>query len=301
MKKRTPRAPGTKRIAGNQPSTGTASQHPAAEPQPSPTPALHTSIPVPKAAPAELPGLAPRFATVTIENVEPLVDGGRYPIKRAVGEDLAVEADVYMAGHDVVAAVLKWRVRGTERWSETAMKAIPNGQDRWIGVLSVFENAEYEFTIEAWIDAFRSWQHEFRKKLDGGLQDLASETIEGAHLVESAAHRAEASGIGTRDSSRLREIATKIEAAEPKEVNEIAHWGELDGLMASWPDRSQTTEYQLMAAAAPAGYPRVMVDRERALYAAWYKLSTLGGRKWGAGLNVPGLSKPYRRCKGDGL
>ena len=86
-----------------------------------------------------------------------------------------------MAGHDVVAAVLKWRVRGRQRWSETAMKPIPNGQDRWSGVLSVFENAEHEFTIEAWVDAFRSWQHEFRKKFEGGVQDLASETIEGAH------------------------------------------------------------------------------------------------------------------------
>ncbi len=239
------------------------------------------SAPVPMAAETVLPQAAeqeprvarlePRFVTVTIENVAPLVDGGRYPIKRTVGEDLTVEADVYMAGHDVVAAALKWRVRGNERWSETAMKAIPNGQDRWRGVLSVFENSEYEFTIEAWVDTFRSWQLEFRKKFEGGVQDLASETIEGAHLVESAAARAEVAGSGGSDAARLKEIARKIEAAEPKEVNEMARWGELEGLMAAWPDRSQTTEYQLTAAAAQAGYPRVMVDRERAQYAAWYE------------------------------
>ena len=28
-----------------------------------------------------------------IENLQPLIDGGRYPIKRVVGEDLAVEAE----------------------------------------------------------------------------------------------------------------------------------------------------------------------------------------------------------------
>ena len=217
------------------------------------------------------PELEPQFVTVTIERVTPLVDGGRYPVKRAVEQDMTVEADIYMAGHDVVSAVLKWRVRGKPRWSETAMKAIPNGQDRWRGVLSVFENAEYEFTIEAWMDAFRSWQLEFRKKFEGGVQDLSSETIEGAHIVDSAAARAEASGSGAWDAARLREIAQKIEAAEPKEVNAIARWGELDGLMAAWPDRSQTTEYRLTAGASPAGYPRVMVDRERAEYAAWYE------------------------------
>jgi starch synthase (maltosyl-transferring) len=245
--------------------------------------AAKNSNPAPAAAPAgpiqpssgagngeaEIP--PPQFVTVTIENVTPLIDGGRFPIKRATQQDLTVEADVYMAGHDVVSAVLKWRVRGKPRWSETAMTSIPNGQDRWRGVLSVFENAEYEFTIEAWIDGFASWQHEFRKKYDGGLRDLASETIEGAHLVESAAARAETSGSGAWDAARLREIAKRIEAAEPKEVNDIARWGELEGLMASWPDRSQTTEYQLTAAGTRAGYPRVMVDRERAVYAAWYE------------------------------
>jgi len=30
------------------------------------------------------------FPTAVIENLQPLVDGGRYPIKRVVGEDLAV-------------------------------------------------------------------------------------------------------------------------------------------------------------------------------------------------------------------
>ena len=91
-------------------------------------------------------------------------------------------------------------------------------------------------------------------------------------MVESAAARAETSGTGARDAARLREIARKIEAAEPKEVNEMARWGELEGLMAAWPDRSKTTEYQLTAGSSrQAGYPRVLVDRERALYASWYE------------------------------
>jgi superfamily II DNA/RNA helicase len=44
------------------------------------------------------------FPTAVIENLQPLVNGGRYPVKRVVGDDLAVEADVFKDGHDVEVA-----------------------------------------------------------------------------------------------------------------------------------------------------------------------------------------------------
>ena len=60
------------------------------------------------------------FPTAVIENLQPLVDGGRYPVKRVVGEDLVVEADIFKDGHDVVAAASKMarcsaRRNGTKR------------------------------------------------------------------------------------------------------------------------------------------------------------------------------------------
>lgn len=208
--------------------------------------------------------MTPRFETVVIENVTPLIDGGRYPIKRAVGEDLTIEADIYMAGHDLVSALLKWRTVGAKKWNETPMHPIvPHGNDRWKGTLSLFENTTYEYTIEAWIDAFRSWQYEFKKKFEGGIQNLNSETIEGAHMLVAAAERAGDSP----DAERLRELAKKIESSEPRQVNDMAHWSELEGLMGSWPDRSKSTEYTLCG----GGFPQVEVDRERAVFAAWYE------------------------------
>ena len=203
--------------------------------------------------------MIPKQPAAVIENITPLIDGGRHPVKRVVGEDLLVEADVFKDGHDVVAAVLKWRKTGAKRWFETPMTAIPNGNDRWRGTASLFENATYEYTVEAWGDVFRSWQYEFRKKFEGGLKDLASETLEGAALVASAAMRA----AEPEDQSRLVEIAEKIKEADPARVNQIAQWSELEALMAAWPDRTQATEY--------TPYPKVTVDRERAQYAAWYE------------------------------
>src|SRR6187455_3768223 len=120
------------------------------------------------------------FPTAVIENLQPLIDGGRYPVKRVVGEDLVVEADVFKDGHDVVAATLKWRKLGETRWHETLMTHV--GNDRWRGVCTFYENAIHEYTIEAWTDSFRGWQHEFTAKFEAGIANLTSETLEGAAL-----------------------------------------------------------------------------------------------------------------------
>ena len=197
------------------------------------------------------------FPTAVIENLQPLVDGGRYPIKRVVGEDLVVEADVFKDGHDVVAARLKWRVLGQPRWHETAMAHVEN--DRWRGVCTLNENTTYEYTVEAWADTFAGWQHEFAAKFKAGIKNLTSETLEGAALVEQAAKRAGKSA----DARRLLQIAESVRTGEPAQVNAIGHSGELEVLMASYPDRAASTQY------APP--PQVRVDRVEARTAAWYE------------------------------
>ena len=197
------------------------------------------------------------FPTAVIENLRPLVDGGRYQVKRIAGEDLAVEADIFKDGHDIVAAVLKWRRLGEARWHETPMTHVDN--DRWRGVCTVYKNATYEYTVEAWTDLYRGWQHEFAAKLEGGITNLRSEALEGAALLEEAARRAGNSA----DAARLCELAEIIRIADNDQINTIAHSGELDVLMATYPDRTGATQY------GPA--PRVIVDRREARTAAWYE------------------------------
>jgi len=197
------------------------------------------------------------FPPAVIENLQPLIDGGRYPIKRVVGEDLRVQADIFKDGHDVVAAILKWRVLGESHWHETAMTHVDN--DRWSGVCSLYENATYEYTVEAWTDVFRGWRHEFATKFKAEIVNLQSEALEGAALLEAAAQRA----TDVADRARLHELAEKIWTADNSEINRIAQSAELEVLMATYPDRSSATQY------APA--PRVIVDRLRARTAAWYE------------------------------
>ena len=49
-----------------------------------------------------------RIGSMVIEGVEPELDGGRYPVKRVVGETVAVRADIFKEGHDILAAVVRW-------------------------------------------------------------------------------------------------------------------------------------------------------------------------------------------------
>ncbi|MBA2433406.1 MAG: alpha-1,4-glucan--maltose-1-phosphate maltosyltransferase [Chthoniobacterales bacterium] len=197
------------------------------------------------------------FPTAVIENIQPLVDGGRYPIKRVVGEDLVVEADIFKDGHDVVAAILKWRALGETHWHETSMTHVSN--DRWRGVCTLYQNTTYEYTVEAWTDTFAGWQHEFSAKFKAKIPNLTSETREGAALVDEAASRAGT----TPDAQRLRELAELIRTSEHAPIDAIAHSGELEVLMATYPDRSSATQYM------PA--PKVTVDRVGARTAAWYE------------------------------
>src|SRR6185437_15815850 len=53
---------------------------------------------------------------VVIEAVHPEIDGGEYAIQRVVGETVAVEADIFADGHDVVVARLLYRGPGERNW-----------------------------------------------------------------------------------------------------------------------------------------------------------------------------------------
>ncbi len=201
--------------------------------------------------------MARAFPSVVIDNLQPLIDCGRSAIKRIVGEDLVVEADIFKDGHDVVAAILKWRVVGKRAWRETPMTFVDN--DRWRGVCTLYDQAIHEYTVEAWTDTFRSWQQEFAKKFEGGISDLRSEALEGAAIVKAAANRAR----NRADSARLREFAEQIVTGANSEIYAIAQSGELDVLMATYPDRADATQYEPI--------PQVVVDRPVAVFGAWYE------------------------------
>ena len=53
---------------------------------------------------------------VIIEGISPAVDGGRFPVKRTVGDQVRVEADIFTDGHDAIAASLLAHREGHDSW-----------------------------------------------------------------------------------------------------------------------------------------------------------------------------------------
>jgi starch synthase (maltosyl-transferring) len=82
-----------------------------------------------------------------IENLQPIVESGRFPAKAVPGEIIEVTADIFRGGHEKCEAALLFRKIGEEKWSRTPMEFVDN--DAWIGKFSAYEAGNYEFTVEA--------------------------------------------------------------------------------------------------------------------------------------------------------
>jgi starch synthase (maltosyl-transferring) len=196
---------------------------------------------------------------VVIEHVEPEVDGGRFPIKRTVGEQVRVRADIYADGHDLLAAMLLYRAVGEGAWAEVPMRVVNN--DRWEASFRVETLGRFAYTIVAWVDAFQTWSADLRKRADAG-QEIAVDVLIGAEIVRAAAGRA--SG---RDAKKLAEAAAKLKAIA-KEDREaalgIARNSELALLVSANRDRAADARYERELA--------VVVDPEKARFSAWYEM-----------------------------
>lgn len=192
---------------------------------------------------------------VVIENVQPEIDAGRFPIKRVIGQTVEVEADAFADGHDALRCVLRYRHEAETGWHEISME--PLGSDRWGASFPITELGSYFYSVTAWIDHFLSWQHELVRRQDA--QDIAVALQVGVKLIGEAAQRA-----AGEDQAQLHRYAGEMEAAHPDAGKQLALNVTLTSLMAHYPDRSLATHY-------PLELP-VRAERVKALYSTWYEL-----------------------------
>src|SRR4051812_2932594 len=118
-----------------------------------------------------------------IEDVYPLIDGGRFPVKRIAGESIEVWADIYRDGHDVVSAGLIWRCEREREWRREPMTHHSN--DRWSGSFVPPQPGRYVYAIEAWTDEFATWRRGFELKQKAAA-DVTVDALEGASLLTRA-------------------------------------------------------------------------------------------------------------------
>jgi starch synthase (maltosyl-transferring) len=206
-----------------------------------------------------------------IESVRPQVDGGRRPAKAAVGDTVAVEADVFVDGHDVVTCELRFRHDDAPRWSTVPMSHL--GNDRWRSGFDVVAMGSYRFVIEARADRFLTWRRDLRARVDAG-QDVAVELLVGAELIEAAAARADAADrrllslaaahLWSSDQGLAGEVSADVAGwAGAATLDELVFADELARLMSRLADPGQSTTSDTFTVAA---------DREKARFSTWYEM-----------------------------
>jgi starch synthase (maltosyl-transferring) len=190
---------------------------------------------------------------VAIENVSPEIDGGRFAVKRVVGDVLTVEADAFTDGHDEIRVVLGWCEDDCLEWREVEMEHL--GNDRWRASFPLAEIGRYQYTVSAWVDHWETWRHDLKKRVDAG-QDVTVDLQIGSGIVASAADRAAELAVRA-DAEELREAASRMTA-------DLALGSELDPIVEQYPDRAHETTLEQPLS--------VVVDPERARFSAWYEL-----------------------------
>jgi starch synthase (maltosyl-transferring) len=191
---------------------------------------------------------------VIIDNVQPEIEFGRFPVKRVIGQALVVEADAFTDSHDAVNCVLRYRHDKDPDWHEIFM--CPLGNDRWHASFPLKELGQYVYTITAWIDHFFSWRHDFVLRNDA--QDIAQTLLVGARLVEEAATRA----MG-KHQGQLQRFAGKMRTVSPDAGALLARSETLASLMQHYSDRSLASDYPHL--------PSVWSEPVKARYSTWYE------------------------------
>ncbi|CAJ0787882.1 Alpha-1,4-glucan:maltose-1-phosphate maltosyltransferase [Ralstonia condita] len=197
---------------------------------------------------------APRIA---IEQVQPAVDDGRFAAKRLVGDDIVVEADVLMDGHDRLAVHLLWRAQDEDAWQHVPMVAL--GNDRWRCAFRPERLGRHVYAIGAWRDAFGTYRSELDKKHTAGL-DVTLELEEGARLVAQAAEQAPADA----PVHALHTLARLLAEADATHRLKLLLDASTAQLMA------HASHYRPFYVESVA-YP-LEVERVGAAFASWYEL-----------------------------
>lgn len=197
---------------------------------------------------------------VVIENIQPAVDGGRFPIKRVAGDELIVEADCFADGHDVVACMLKWRRAGAD-WKNAPMRPLVN--DRWRASFVVDALGSWEYAVCAWVDPFQSWLHDFGRRVDA--DDVRTAAATGAGLIEESAGRADRSA----DAELLRAWARELAQAAADPAADVDALKRIGGDAARAPVARRYPDMR-HAFTHPQTFA-VTVERERARFSAWYE------------------------------
>ncbi|MBK8906450.1 MAG: alpha-1,4-glucan--maltose-1-phosphate maltosyltransferase [Rhodospirillales bacterium] len=219
----------------------------------------------------------PVSRSIVIQNVQPSVDDGRFPVKRTVGDTLIVTAEIFREGHDKLRADVVYRRQGESEWHRASMTEVNFGLAQWTGSVGLYANTRYVFAVEAWTDVYESWALGVEKKLAAG-QNVDVDLIEGREYLDEAVARATG-----RDREWLDAAVKTLNGMDSGGRGSLMLASDVRNVVGRWPDYSTAIrcdrEYE------------VVVDRIGARYAAWYEMFL---RSQGT---EPGRSATFAECE----
>lgn len=238
---------------------------------------------------------------IGIDDVAPVVSGGRYPAKAVVGEVVPVRATVWREGHDAVAATLVVRYHGTTppRLAE-APPGLPAAEPQAVPIEEVVTPAPkikpqqlamapgrepdsfhgqfvpdavglWTYRVDGWGDPLSTWRKNVTAKLDAGQgeAELDNDLIVGAQLLERAA-----TGVARQDRYPLIDAAARLrEPGDPFHRAGGALAPEVTALLERYPLRELVTRGETYG---------VWVDRPLARFSSWYEFFPRSTGGWDA-------------------
>ncbi len=191
---------------------------------------------------AERAAKAPRIA---IEAVTPSIDAGRFAVKRLVGEPIEVEADIFIEGHDSIAASLLWRPVDQREWMTAPLTLIEN--DRWRGTFLPQRVGRHFYAVEAWLDRWAGLCRAIAARHEAG-QDVSLDIRDAIEAVKAA---------------KLPDLVERLLHADEASQIALLLAEETRALMAAADERPFLARSVELA---------VEVDRPQAGFASWYEM-----------------------------
>ncbi|WP_166020369.1 alpha-1,4-glucan--maltose-1-phosphate maltosyltransferase [Streptomyces chilikensis] len=196
---------------------------------------------------------------IPVRDVRPAVECGRRPAKAVAGETFEVTATVFREGHDAVGANVVLRDPDGRPGPWTPMRELAPGTDRWGALVTPDRTGLWTYAVEAWSDPVATWRRNARIKVPARI-DVGLVLEEGAELFARAARRVPKGP--ARDAVRAAARALGDDRLPVDERFAAA----FDPAAEQALDRHPLRE--LVSASRPLP---LLVERERALYGAWYE------------------------------
>jgi starch synthase (maltosyl-transferring) len=195
---------------------------------------------------------APRIA---IEGIAPQADGGRYPVRRILGDIVRVEADLLADGHDKLAGELL--VCGPNETKFRGIELASAGNDRWFAAFQVEQIGRHRVKLTAWKDEYASFVDALTKKHQAG-QTTRLEVAEGVALIRETQQCTRA-----RTKPLLTGLLRALESASEAERRTIL-------LSPSTIKLMRESDQRKFAAVSPV----INIDAEpaNAAFASWYEM-----------------------------